>query len=214
MKTKEGRNSNIELLRILAMAFIVMGHFLGQTSFNHGLLTGNDFILTVLSSGSRIAVNIFLIIAVWFMVDSKFRAKRILLLYCQLYFYSAILTVIALFVTSPSIKDISRGFVPFFGRGLWFVSAYLTLYMIAPLLNKAFFLPVKQQRLLVVLLFVFVSLVSTLPDPQESYLCDSMWFWVVYLGVGYFKHNLYPGWKAKMIKSGQLLLLGGYYIFA
>ena len=39
---RKPRNANIELLRIIAMLFIVMGHFNGQAGFNHFSLLPNS----------------------------------------------------------------------------------------------------------------------------------------------------------------------------
>lgn len=66
------RSSNIELLRILAMMTIVLGHCLRQ----------NDYFLAmpnvIFASGMlRIAVNVFLIVGCWFMVDATFSWKRV-----------------------------------------------------------------------------------------------------------------------------------------
>lgn len=74
----KSRNTNIELVRIIAMLFIIMGHFVGQTNFNQDSSSVNGILITLLSCGARIFTNVFLIIGVWFMVDSRFGAKKIL----------------------------------------------------------------------------------------------------------------------------------------
>ena len=55
-----------------------MGHFVGQTNFNQDSTSVNGILITLLSCGARIFTNVFLIIGVWFMVDSRFGAKKIL----------------------------------------------------------------------------------------------------------------------------------------
>ena len=137
-KKNKIRNSNIELLRIVAMFFIVSGHFISQSGNIEYSFSINDFILVFLGSASRIAVNVFLIVGVWYMVDSTFSAERILKLYIQVVTYSLPITVIMLFLNreNVSIKDFVRGFLPFWGRGLWFASAYITLMLFKPFLDK------------------------------------------------------------------------------
>ena len=207
-KKSKVRNSNIELLRIIAMFFIVAGHFISQSGNIEYSFCVNDFILVFLGSASRIAVNVFLIIGVWFMVDSKFSADRILKLYIQVITYSLPITVAMLFLNreNVSIKDFARGFLPFWGRGLWFASAYITLMLFKPLLDKILNWNKKELGLLVGLMFVFISLVSTLPDVQEGYVIDSVWFLVVYLFAGYIKKYPFkitaPNWICAILSGG------------
>lgn len=202
------RNSNIELLRIVAMFFIVSGHFIGQSGDVIYSLSINDFLLAFLGSGARIAVNIFLIIGVWYMVDSKFSAERILKMYLQVLIYSVPITVAMFFVNRANVpmKDFARGFLPFWGRGLWFASAYITLMFMKPCLDKILTWDKKQVGLFLVLLFIFVSFVCTLPDEQKSYVIDSIWFWIVYLFIGYIKKyqlvKVIPNWFAGIFGGG------------
>ena len=81
---KKARNSNIELVRIFSMFFIVSGHFISQSGNIEYSFCVNDYLLVFIGSASRIAVNVFLIISVWYMVDLKFSVERIMKLYIQL----------------------------------------------------------------------------------------------------------------------------------
>lgn len=90
------RCANIELLRIVSMLLIIMGHFVGQNDVMKRL-NGTPLCAAVLSgSASRIAVNVFLVIGVWFMLDKEFSAKRILVLYGEVWFYGIALTAIVI----------------------------------------------------------------------------------------------------------------------
>lgn len=202
------RNSNIELLRIIAMFFIVAGHFIAQSGDIVYSFCVNDYILIFLGSASRIAVNVFLIVGVWYMVDSKFSAERILKLYIQVITYSVPITIIMLLLNreNVSVKDFARGFLPFWGRGLWFASAYITLMLFKPFLDKILDWGKKELGIFVGLMFLFISFVSTLPDVQEGYVVDSVWFLVVYLFVGYKKK--YP-FHIKTPNRLNALLAGG-----
>lgn len=202
------RNSNIELLRIIAMFFIVAGHFILQSGDVVYSFCINDYILIFLGSASRIAVNVFLIIGVWYMVDSCFSAERILKLYIQVITYSVPITIIMLFLNKENVsaKDFARGILPFWGRGLWFASAYITLMLFKPLLDKILEWSKRELGCLVGLLLVFISLVSTFPDVQEGYVIDSVWFLVVYLFVGYIKKHPFkmviPNWINIFLSGG------------
>ena len=81
------RQSNFELLRLVAMLAIVAGHFVSQSAVGHASGAAGT-VASILSSGPRLAVNLFLLVGCWFMVDAKFKAERLLKLYlrtCALY---------------------------------------------------------------------------------------------------------------------------------
>ena len=217
-KKNKIRNSNIELLRIIVMFFIVAGHFISQSGDIVYSFCANDYMLVFLGSASRIAVNVFLIVGVWYMVDSKFSVDRVLKLYIQVITYSIPITFIMLFLNQEnvSVKDFARGFLPFWGRGLWFASAYITLMLFKPFLDKVLNWSKKELGLLVGLLFVFISLVSTFPDVQEGYVVDCVWFLVVYLFVGYIKKypikTIFPNWINAILSGGGVRDPDGLYI--
>lgn len=182
---RQARVSGIELCRILAMLMIIAGHFIGQS----GLRTAHasSTWLWFYGSGARWAVNLFLIISCWFMVDSRFKAERIARLYLTVLFYSVPLTILAFVLWKTSTKDVFRSFIPFLGRPLWFVSAYISLALVAPWLKFAIKLPQKSLGTLVSLLIVVVPGICTLPDPQMCYVADVCYFFFVFILVGFLK---------------------------
>lgn len=93
MGIKTGRNSSFELLRILCTIFIVFGHLFGQGIGLENLSTANMIFAHYVGSLSRISVDLFVMISVWFMVEKKFEMKRVLKIYAQTWFYSVLLTV-------------------------------------------------------------------------------------------------------------------------
>lgn len=208
MAAGEQRHSSIELLRILAMLMIVAGHFLCQSGVAaaHG-----GFAVSLFSSGARWACNLFLLVGCWFMVDAPFRPQRIVRLYLTVLAYTLPLTVVAIVCgASPSTKDVLRGFLPFTGRALWFASAYISLMLLAPWLNRVLELPRRSFAKLLLVMTVLLPGVCTLPDPQTCYAIDVAWFVYVYLAVGFVKrHCALPDGKAWL--AGCLLLGLGLY---
>ena len=80
------REANVELLRIIAMLFNIMGHMVGQAGIWPTLSGASGIVTGILSSGSRIGVNIFLIISLWFIVDEGivFKCKDVLRIHYSL----------------------------------------------------------------------------------------------------------------------------------
>lgn len=77
---KEKRRSGLELLRIIAMFLIVFGHFYGQSDVMRFIdpHSATAVIVAILGNASRVSVNLFLIVAVWFMVGRDFKAERLI----------------------------------------------------------------------------------------------------------------------------------------
>ena len=185
------RKSSLELLRIMAMLAIVCGHFLSQSGLGDRMEDASQMLAAVLGSGVRIGVNVFLVLGVWFMVDAKFKAERIVRLYLEVVFYSVPITCCMLLAGhAGGARNVIQGLLPFFGRSVWFASAYISLIALAPFLNRAFLLPRKAQQALLGLLVVFFCLVPTIPcSTPLDYLADFTWFCVVYLLVGIWKRS-------------------------
>lgn len=130
------RKSNIELLRIFAMLAIIAGHMAHQTEILMGT-TGERLLFSyIVGSGHRIGVNLFLMIGTWFLVDSSFKAERIMKLYGQMAFYTIGISITILLLGLPHTNvDIIRCFMPFTLRPVWFGSAYIALLLLIPFLN-------------------------------------------------------------------------------
>ena len=130
------RNSNIELLRILAMLAIIAGHMTHQTEVLNCTSGGQLLLSYIVGSGHRIGVNLFLLIGTWFLVESCFKVERVLKLYGQMAFYTISISVVILVLGLPhSNVDIVRCFMPFTLRPVWFGSAYIAMLLLIPYMN-------------------------------------------------------------------------------
>lgn len=73
------RNSNIELLRIIAILFIILSHLGIFATHNYLLINKtNYFISETFTLLGEIGTNIFIIISSWFLIDSKIKTKKVL----------------------------------------------------------------------------------------------------------------------------------------
>ncbi len=148
------RQSNFEILRILAMFCIVMGH-----SMTHGTLlnTNNDlsnikFILfRFLAYNGKIGVYLFILISGYFMIYSTISVKKIVKLWLPVFFWSVFLTtVVGQIIGQFSYKDFALSFIPIISNRYWFVSTYIFLYLLIPVINKVIlFLSIKLEFLII-----------------------------------------------------------------
>ena len=134
-------NYGIDVLRILLILMIVLGHLLVHTGINEEVqqysskwaLTWGIQALTVC------AVNCFILITGYFSENScNLRIKKIVFLYGQVFFYSATIYLILLTTGSIefSIEEAIHSFFPFLSGQYWFFSSYILLLLLAPFLNK------------------------------------------------------------------------------
>ncbi len=129
------RKSNFELLRIICMLFIVSGHLIAVHESEKGF-SSTDWLIDMSTRGFfSVAVNTFIIISGYWSI--KLRAKRLIQLEFQTLFYSLSIFLIMLIGGNHSLNPVKdlKYFLPFTCNLYWFVSNYMVLCLLAPLLN-------------------------------------------------------------------------------
>lgn len=137
MKKEIVRNSNHELMRIIAMFFIVLGHVILK---GHVLATNNPNLKTIyllIVFAIIVHVNSYILLTGYYQSKSTFKQKKVWQILNASWFYRVIIVIIFLSLNLISIskvqllKDIS--YLP---RDYWFITCYILLYCISPFLNK------------------------------------------------------------------------------
>lgn len=132
MSNQDIRQSNIEVLRIVAMFMILLWHAWGHYEIN---LPQYPFkiIVSILRPLINIHVDIFVLISGYF--GLKMRFKSIFTLYTTVLFYTIILfTYTTIMIPDESI-DIFSLLFPITHGDWWFIKIYTLLLFISPLLN-------------------------------------------------------------------------------
>ena len=138
MKCKNERNSNHELLRILATLMVLGLHYL-KGSVGGGLDPLNSspinfMISEVLESLCMPAVNIFILITGYYSYQSnKIKINRAFELYLITIFYGIAFLILNGTLT---VRNLIYSIVPFFKGEAWFVETYIILLLFIPFLNK------------------------------------------------------------------------------
>lgn len=167
------RESNIELLRIVAMLLVVFVHAnyysLGGVSISEIEQTPyNSFIRALLEQLCVICVNVFVIISGWFGINPSLKGGLSLLF--QVFFFHTVLVLLAICLGEiVSLRTIVNGY--YFGSIYWFVIAYLILYSISPVLNSFINNANPRLYLSVLCIFLFMEFVFALIpniDPFKS----------------------------------------------
>ena len=136
-KLISNRQSNIELLRILSMFFVLVGHVGMIVGFPDKDLFSSDslssFLKVLIQGISVVGVNIFVLISGWFGIKVSLKGAGTFLFQILFLLWAIYLIEIAMGLTSFDFHGIkiSMGLTSEY----WFVMAYLGMYILTPILN-------------------------------------------------------------------------------
>ncbi len=140
-----GRNSNIELLRIIAMFMILAHHFIVHNGYDVlKLPLGPEriFFQLVMAGGGKVGVVIFFSISAWFFLDKeqtiKSNLKRVWIMERELLFWSLILVTFYLVFdrTDLGMKLMVKSVMPLSMGVWWYATAYAIFLALLPFLAK------------------------------------------------------------------------------
>lgn len=205
------RYSNIELLRIISMLFVLITHAcyvsLGapnqvdfSTSFSSSMMR------CIIEALSAVGVNVFILISGWFGINS--RMSRFVEFIFQIIFLEVALYVIMRLLGLTNAMDVS-GWVELFlfkYGTYWFVKAYIVLYIFAPVLN-AFVIHCgrKQLKFFIVSFFAFQTIYGfCINTGWFSSGYSPLSFMGLYLLARYMR--LYPNRYTKLNKRSDIVL--------
>ncbi|MFG6333218.1 MAG: acyltransferase [Lachnospiraceae bacterium] len=187
------RQVNFELLRILCMYMIVVGHclFHGRVTAKLGYGTTNFFLSYLIQSFSVVHVNCFVMLAGYFSIDREFRSVRLLRFWRQVVFYSVTICLICAFCFGVSGRDVRMAVLPVSTQNYWFASVYMGMSLLMPFIGMlAGKLSKRQYQYLLILLTIFLSVNHMLfqVDAYGIYCGRELsWFLFLALLAGYIK---------------------------
>lgn len=219
MKTKSKRLANIELLRIIAMLMVIMLHYLGKGKVLPEIsikMDGVGYLAWILESLSIVAVNAYVLISGYFLVESEFKPGKLLKLILQVLFYTILVTVLSLAFGIISVGDLGYynlivQIFPFQLEQYWFMTSYLVMFILSPVLALgAKSLTEKQLRLTTIFFVLFMSVEKSILPVQivfDERGYDALWFVCLFLVAAYIR--LYGIKFLEKPLHAALLYLGG-----
>jgi surface polysaccharide O-acyltransferase-like enzyme len=175
---RKTRQSNIELLRILAACAVVWLHYNNPT-IGGGLSfvsrgSVNEFIMFFFETVAISAVNVFVLISGYFLTDNN---KRDLLKPIELILQMAILGLVfcVISVLAMGIELSTDSFLSFFTPTYWFIFVYAALYIFSPYINLVWKkLDGAGKKRLLALMFIIFSIYPTLLELAKKVSGRSM----------------------------------------
>lgn len=187
------RNSNFELLRIISIIMIIGLHLFGHG----GILEtfgSKVYPLWSIEAMISVSVNCYVLISGYFLVTSKFKLRKLFMLYIQVLFYSLGIYVVllALGIVKFDTQWFIQECLPILSRRYWFVTCYVAMYLLSPFLNKLILqLSKRQMQILIIILFflfcewnVLIPFLSTL-NTDGGYGVG--WFICLYFFAAYIR---------------------------
>lgn len=145
LQNKTPRDSSIELLKIIAIIFIVLSHSMPDGDVNKyssaiNIELGNNIqiiIMQIMHNLGQIGNDIFLICSCWFLVDdNSVKGEKIARLFGDAFFISVVsLIIFTLAGYRFPVKFLIKQFFPVVNGNNWFLSCYILLYAVHPFLN-------------------------------------------------------------------------------
>ena len=151
---RKERNSAFELLRIIAMFFIVIWHI--SIHAQRGELDSHNYIIALCIIG----VNLFILISGYFGI--KITWQNILTLIGTIVFYH-IMTIACkwgITETPPNFDSIKGLFAPLRESRWWFINCYFNLMLLSPIINTTLNNTTERQFKYFLGVLLFISCIS------------------------------------------------------
>lgn len=162
-KSSLKRNSNVELLRMLCMFFIMFHHFMIHAAFPEYSTDlvhqseGSLFLAQFLNGFFCVAVNCFVLISGYYGI--KFKLRSLFNLYLMCAFYGLAGYLFHLYIEGYHFgRSVIYHTLFVFSHGKWwYISCYVALFFMAPFLNKAIQSLSKKSYVATLALFTVVN---------------------------------------------------------
>ncbi len=208
------RNSSIEAVKVVAIIMIVISHSVPRSDAEFGDVFSiacatrdvNVFVALLFKNLGQVGNYIFATASAWFLMDcSEVKSRKILCMIADCFMISVawlgILTVFGYHF--PAIEMLKQIFPVSFGNN-WFITCYLLLYLVHPLLNIIVERCGKRQLLMIVCMVIIMYFGLALLYKELLYYNNFLGFIGVYFVVAYMKKYLN---RIMNLKKTQIVLL-------
>ena len=209
------RNHGIDLLRITAMFFVTALHIIGIGGIitGSGLLSPQFLAAQFLRIAMLCAVNCYALISGFVGWDRKPKLSGLLLLWLRAVLFCLFATWFFSRNHSLDYKTWLSALLPVTTGQYWYLSAYVGLFVLIPLLNLAVQkMPRRELTVTLCGILVLFSLLPISPLTDAFYLHDgysALWLAVMYLLGGYLnKYDVlsrFSPWRWALLYLGAVV---------
>lgn len=152
------RSVNFDLLKVMAMFSIIVIHyythyvfkvhpyFAVSTDYLTPPLVLNYIFSEIFYLFSHIAVNCYVLVTGYFMIDKSFKLSRLSLLWIKVFFYSVAIFLIFVYfgLEKWNVGSMNKVLFPITSQMYWFITNYVALLILLPYSTLLF---VKQTEI-------------------------------------------------------------------
>lgn len=196
INSSNNRLSGVELLRIIAILLICVFHST-QTAMRFSDFSSGfgitSIIFNIIKHFGNFGNMLFVICSSWFLLDSKRvkPEKAIGILYDSSLISIIWMVIILIFGFSLSTRDIIHQIFPDIYGNVWFVPAYIILYIAHPILNNGLKnLSYKVHLTYVILAFLLYGVLAYYTGYGWYGANDLFAFIVLYVAISFFKLHM------------------------
>lgn len=199
------RDSNLEVLRILAMLLIVFHHAFYWGGME---LPGSPDLNTVVYAVGRLSgqvgVLVFFLITGYFMIRQRFTVRKLVRMVLEIWFYSWTIAAVMVLTGQADPLESVLCLFPLMTGEWWFIEAYLALMVLSPFVNRILNSVTKREYLLITGVLFFLTYVLYLAEMGPRYCAAFGTAVTVYCIAGYIR--LYPTDALRGMRTGAILL--------
>ena len=168
--TSKNRQGNLEILRILCMILIIFHHYCVHGGLqNADVLLGNELVSIIGIIVGKAASNTFALITGFFLFKYRFKIQKVIKLYFEVLFYAILVSIIMIILLGKAYaKNIIYEIFPISLNVNWFITAYIVILFLIPLIRPALDKLTKLEYLKI--LFFLGLGISIIPSIASIFL--------------------------------------------
>lgn len=204
------RKANIELLRLIAMMMVVTIHYIGRGHIleNVQMFSGDYFLFNFWNSVIVMAVNLFVIISGYFLIESRIRVQKLIDIVIEVFIWSlGIYIVLTLTGFVPfSLVGLVKSAFPILTKQYWFVSVYVGMYLLSPFVAKGL-KSLRQKQHLALMCILICMTTLYLPSKaigENGY--SIVWMLTLYVIAAYLRLYYKPNGKIGIGKVATCII--------
>lgn len=211
------RELNLELLRIISMFIVIVFHFSdwgGLLKINTPYISPDKLLGELINIGGSFGNDIFVLISGYFLINTKFKTKKLLKIVLEVFFYSMLMYGVCLLfgIVKYNIDDLRMSLFPITYNMYWFATTYVVMYLLSPYINFILNNINKKQHLtLIIILLILVSIIPSIFVDSKMFSDNLIRFIFLYITAAYIKKYV-PALNKKttfgMATLGGVLLFG------
>lgn len=163
---EKGRESNIELLRCIAIYFVVLMHCFNKTGGINALEKESYiyYLAWFLYNACGMGNNVLIIISGYFWRRIKVNINKVVNMWMQVWFYSVGFWIIAKFILKIELtSEIKQAILPLTSGEYWYFTTYIGLYCLLPWIKILLDNISKVQfKKLMIVLTILLSVIPTI----------------------------------------------------